>query len=474
MRKKLIINTLLYTVLPKLPVLASLFVLPLITPYLTLNDYGRYGLIIAYYSAFAMFVTLGQNVILQNSYFEHGKYFNLVWSRAYGIMTAGSIFISIILAVIFFFLLGSRFSSEYWLVTGMFVIALLCSPIDTIAQVFYVMREQPMPLAIRSIIMGILNATVVFVTIKYFKLGYIGWVIGMAVNGVVSLGFYLYPICIKNCIYPMLYFKKEQARAFLRVGLPLLPHSLSMYIFNTSDRVLLDFFKVSVRDIGLYSQGYGLGANGMVLMNGLFSALGRTLQEGFRNKTAADRQKLRKLVLITVFGTGVLFFNCALWMKEIYLFLFRNPELQTGYPVAMIVIMSYAFFSLYNFAAYPLIIKSRTKMIAYISMCAAIANLALNVIFIPMYGIWTTLCTTYLSFIIWGIVGVFVKDAHTELAWLFPRITRVYILFVLYGVIITCLAWLLRDIFWMGKLIISGLSCVSAWFAWKYLAKSFF
>lgn len=428
----------------------------------------------AYYTAFSMFVTLGQNVILQNSYFDHKKHFNLVWSRAYGIMTVGSIIISVILAAIFFLLLGRKLSNEYWIVTSMFAIALISSPIDTIAQVLYIMREQPIPLAIRSIIMGFLNAAIVFVTIKYFRLGYIGWIIGLAANGFFSVGFYLYPICIKNQVYPKLYFKRKHVKAFLKVGLPLVPHNLSLYIFNTSDRILLDFFKVGVRNIGLYSQGYSLGANAMVFMNGLFSALGRTLQVGFRNKAAGDREKLRKLMIITVLGTGMIFFNGALWMKEIYLFLFRNPELQTGYPVAMVVIMSHAFFSLYNFAAYPLVIKSRTKMIAFISMSAAVINLALNVIFIPAYGIWATLCTTYLSFVVWGIVGVFIKDARTELSWLFPRITRVYLLFVLYGIILTCIVWLLRDIFWMGKLGISLFSCIATLLGWKFLGRRFF
>lgn len=460
MKKKLLVHTLLYTILPKLPTLASFFILPFITPYLTLNDFGKYGLIMAYYAAFTMFVTLGQNVVLQNAFFEYGKNYNLVWNRSYGIMSIGSIMMSIILAVIFFFLLGQSFNAEFIIVTIMFSLALICSPIDTIAQVFYVMKEKPLPLAIRSILMGILNAIIVLVSIKYFSLGYLGWIIGIAANGLFSLLFYIYPICIKNNIYPSFQFKTKHLKEYLRVGLPLLPHNLAVYIFNTSDRLLLSFFKVNVREIGIYSQGYNLGSNGMILINGLFSALGRTLQEAFRNKTELDRQNLRKLLIVIVFGTTIIFFNCALWMKEIFIFLFRKPELQTGYSVAILIIMGYIYFPLYDFAMYPLFIKKKTHLVAKLSICAAIVNLLGNIVFIPIYGFWAALYSSYVSFIVFGLSGLFFIDIKEDLSWLFRKITQVYIVFVLNGILFTILVWYLKDISWTYKIGISIFSSV--------------
>ena len=349
-KKKFFVHTVLYTAAPKLPSIAGFFVLPFITPYLSLKDYGKFGLVIACYSLFLLSTTLGQNVILQNSFFEYKKKFNLVWKRSYGIMLAGSILGAVLLAIILFFLLDKTINKEYLIVTGICMVALICSPIETIAQVYYILREKPYAIALRALIMSLLNILILLITIKYLRLGYIGLVIGFASSSFFSLLFYIYPICIKQHIYPIFFFKKKHAYEYLKIGLPLLPHYLSLSIFNTSDRLLLGFYKVNVVRIGLYSQGYGIGANAMVLINGIFSAITKTLQVSFREKTQENKLRLRIIFASLMAGIGIFFFNIALWMKEIYTFLYRKPELQIGYPVAILVLMAHIFFPLYSFA----------------------------------------------------------------------------------------------------------------------------
>lgn len=460
MKKKLLINTILYTVLPKLPTVASILILPFITPYLTLEDYGKFGLIIAYYSAFSLFVTLGQDVVLQNAFFEYRKHYPKIWNRVLGIMIVGSVLISLVLAFVFFDLLGSRLSSEFITVSSLIATALICTPINTMAQVYYVMREAPYPLALRSIIMGTLNAIIVLVSIKYFKAGYLGWVIGFAANGITSVAFFLYPVCIKNGIYPNFRCKKKHLREYLKVGLPLLPHHLAVYIFNTSSRLFLDFFKVNVKAIGLYSQGNNIGSNGMVYISGLFSALSRTLQEALRNRTELNRIRMKKIFILVVTGSGVLFFNSSLWMKEIYLFLFKNPELQTGYYIAIIFMMSFVFYPLYDFAMYPLFVAKKTHLVAKISIIAAVCSLVGNLVFIPLYGYTAALYTNYISFMIFGVGGLLSKDIRIELTWIFKSPVSVYMLSVFYGLLLTLAAIFLMDTAPAFKLIISGLSVV--------------
>lgn len=469
MKKKLILNTLLYTILPKLPTLASFFILPFITPYLTLGDYGRFGLVTACYSAFSLFVVLGQNIVLQNSFFEYHKHYNLVWSRVYGVMTASSVGIAFLLAILFYFFLGRTFSSEFFIVSALFGIALICSPIDTIAQVFYILNEKPLPLVIRSILMGTINALVVFISIRYLKLGYLGWVIGIACNGLFSLLFYLYPICFKKKIYPHFCIKKKHIIEYMKVGLPLLPHTLSIYIFNTSDRLLLSFFNISIKEIGLYSQSYSLGSNGMTLIDGLFSALSRTLQESFRNRTENNRQKLRKLFAMVVFGVGIILFNCALWMKEVFLFLFRKPELQIGYPVAMVIITGYIYFPLYDFAMYPLFIKKKTNLIARISISAALVNLVGNIIFIPIYGYWAALVSTYVSFIFFALSALLFRDTRSDLNWMFPRSILTYSLSVVCILLITIIVWFFKDVYWPYKVVATFFSFLTTFAFSLYL-----
>jgi O-antigen/teichoic acid export membrane protein len=473
MKKKFILHTVLYTAAPKLPSIAVFFILPFITPYLSLRDYGKYGVIISCYSLFLLSVTLGQTVILQNSFFEYKKKYNRVWRRSYGLMILGSILGSLLLAIAFFFLLNKTVDKEYLIITGICTIALICSPIETIAQVYYVLRERPYAIALRAVIMSLINIVILLITIKYLRLGYIGQVMGFASSSFFSLLFYLYPVCIKQRIYPLFFFKRKHVYEYLKVGLPLVPHYLSLSVFNTSDRILLGFYKVNVSSIGLYSQAYGIGANAMIFIRGIFSALGRTLQVSFRGKTDEDKKKLRVLFIFLISGIGIVFFNITLWMKEIYSFLFRKPELQIGYPVAILVLLAHIFFPLYNFGVYPLFVTKKTNVVVKISMTAAIVNVVLNLIFIPIFNIWATLMTTYFSFIFLSIVVLYIKEVQKQLAWLFPRLNQIYALSILYGISITLLVWYLKDVYWGFKLMASIATLLLTGFA-LYYRKIFF
>jgi len=468
MKKKFFIDTLLYTAAPKLPSMVSFLILPVITPYLSLNDYGKFGMIIACYSLFQLAVTLGQKVILQNSFFEYPNKYNLVWSRSYGIMIIGSILGSLCMAIAFFFLLNKTINTEYLVVTGICAVSLICSPIEAFAQIYYIMRERPYAIILRAIIMSLFNIIILLVTIKYFKLGYIGLVMGFASASFFSLLFYFYPICIKQNIYPLFFFKKKHFYKYLKIGLPLLPHYLSLAIFNTSDRILLGFFKVNISAIGLYSQGYGIGSNAMVFNNGVFSAIGKTLQVSFRNKTQEDKKRIRIIFTFLITGIGILFFNGAIWMKEIYTFLFRKPELQTGYPVAILVLMANIFFPLFNFGVYSLFIISKTKLVAKITMIAAIINVVLNLVFIPFFNIWASLVSTFVSFLFLSVIVLFIKEVKKQLAWVFPRLNQVYTLSIIYGLSLTFLVWFLKDSYWYFKLMISIISVLLAGVGFYY------
>ena len=60
-------HSLLYTLANHVPLIANIVVLPLITPFLTKEDYGIYGLTYAYIGAFHAFSMLGIEVLFSNT-----------------------------------------------------------------------------------------------------------------------------------------------------------------------------------------------------------------------------------------------------------------------------------------------------------------------------------------------------------------------------------------------------------------------
>ena len=101
--KQLIINIFWYGVVPKLVAILTILILPFITPYLTLEDYGIIGLINSYKGIALGVATLGLHLHLTNSYFELGTKFKLLWRRLFFYILLGSILTAFCLSVVYFF-----------------------------------------------------------------------------------------------------------------------------------------------------------------------------------------------------------------------------------------------------------------------------------------------------------------------------------------------------------------------------------
>lgn len=409
-KRKIFIHSVIYTILPKVSIITSLLVLPLISPYLTLEDYGIYGVLMSYVGVFQMLIGLGQVVLLQNSYFSYKNKYKLIWRRSFAIMILAGIFSSILLALILNFTLADKLGNNLFIVIVLMSIYLILSPLDSIVINYFTLQENPIPYAIVMGIIGFITTFSTYFTIKYLDMGYMGWVIALSITVILTNIFFFRKIYFIERIYPEFRFNKRFFYKSLKIGLPLTPHQLSLYILSVSDRLLLEFYKVPIKQIGLYSQGYNIGSMGNIVVNGVFQSLSKKIQQGFRSEEKSDIDFIRNLIIIIPISISSIFFLGALWSKEIFYFLFRNAELQNAYPITIVVLSSYMFLSLQSFLSYPLYIHNKTFSISKITLLAAAFNILGNILLIPFYGIWASLAVTYFSYMIYGFAGLLIKE----------------------------------------------------------------
>lgn len=467
--KKIIFrDSLIYAFLPKISFIASILILPFITPYLTLVDYGIYGLIMAYVTVLQVVIVLGQNIILQNSFFEYKNNFYLVWRRSFGIMTIAGLLGSIIFMIVVYTTMSNSLKDNCLVVIILVGIYLILSPLDTIAVNYYVLKEKSVPFAYGAALSGIIAVICTLISIKYLKLGYVGWVISLPLVSVIKYIFYFKQIYINEKIIPKFRIKKRFILKVLRVSLPLTPHQLSLYILGASDRVLLQYFAVNTKLIGFYSQGYNLGANGSIIIDGVFQAISKKLQEAFRGKDEEHRIFVKKTMIFVPISISLFLFIVSLWMKTAFLFLFRNPELQQAYSVTIVVLSSYMFWSIYTFFTYPLSIQNKTFLISKISIIAAIFNVIGNVIFIPYFNIWATLGTTYCSYMIFGFAGLFNKENRLFLDR-YIDIKKLCAALLILNVLLFFIAFIIKDVSVYGKLTISFITVGAFYLLYKKL-----
>lgn len=388
-------NTIWYGLIPKLPVFINVLLLPLITPYLTRFDYGIYGILTSYSGIASLIAVMGLNIHLTNSFYVYKNHFRIIWGRI--------LFILLLSGIIFAAIYGLIISQVLTDVSGSVkVIAIVCTCIPiafianvTIAQHYYPLVYRPLPLVVRNLIASLLGVVVTFVSIYYFRLGFLGWVIGLAVSAITAFILFIPSLWIKERISPIICFDGKRIRRWLRVSLPIIPHSLGFILLGSSDRIIMDFLGVSTEDIGIYTNGYQMGDYAVVFTSAMIISIAPRIQELFR---ASKFIELKKLYLFCQTITVFVVVMISIWMPQIYQLLIRNPELYTANGIATLICFANIAFPFYTFISTAAFIREDTGKVLYLIFVPGALNIILNLIFIPIYGYQVAVVTTLIAY----------------------------------------------------------------------------
>ena len=412
MFKKLFVRVSLYGLAPQVSTIASFFALPIITQDLTRLDYGVYGVIQAYTSAFNVLQTLGMSVVLSNSFYKHPNHFKWHWRQIHGFLSLWSFFFAMFLGCILYFVIPEEAAENKWYIIAMnFISVGLLGTTQTIFYRYYHLSNQAFTLAIRTVIIGILTVLVNIYTISYLKLGYMGWFISAFISSVISFSFFSFPIYFKHQLLPIFNFKRKTIKKALDVSLPTVPHYYSTYLLNISDRAIMDGLGVNVKNIGLYNLAYSFGGYFSSLVDAISLAVSPTYLQLYKNK---DASSIKWLTYILQGGLFLVGFLICIWLKEIFQLLIRNTSLHEAYYLAIIIIMSYTYRPMYLAAINKLFFMEKTKSLWRVSFIAGVSNVILNLIFIPIYGIKAAAIITFVSYMYMGYSGYFLKDFRKD------------------------------------------------------------
>lgn len=456
MIKKLLKNSLIYGIAPNIPKVAALFILPLLTAHLTEEDYGIAGTIMAYTMALSALSTLGFNVILQNSYFkEHDNYKNL-WRDIYGFLQLWMIVFSIIQSVILFFIIPEEaIVNRWWIILLTNFNGVILGPAGFIGPWYYQLEQKPIPIAIRSVIGGMLSLIINYITIVTFKMGYMGWYISSFLGSFLVNISYWWVLKYKLNLKPNYHFSRDLIWSKLKVSLPTIPHYYSVFLIQTSSRLVMDWFKVGLVPIGNYNIAQQITGYIETGISAVERAAGPPCIQGIQNNKENESKHYVYIFIVITFS---ICFLVSLWSKEIFHMLIRNHQLSQAYPYAAILIMALCYRPMYFAASNIYFYYEKTKKILLITFLAGIIAFIANLIFIPLYGLWAAVIINYISFFYQGYsaytIFSFFKNKSKEK---YPFVNIMFIQLSL-----TLIVWICLDANIIVKIISSGFYSVIA------------
>lgn len=407
MLKKLASHTAIYGLAPQVTRIASILALPVITKDLTTVDFGVYGVVTAVAGAISVLNTLGLKLVLTNSFFKSPHQYKWGWRQLYGFLMLWNLPYSVLLASILWFFIPMEASSHSMEIIVLNVLPVVFfGPTAVIGNTYYQLKQMPMQIAARSVIFGILTVVLNIYFISVLKQGYLGWFFSTAISTMLSQMSFFIPMNFKEGFKPIFNFKWRYVKTCLKVSLPTIPHYYSTYLLDSSDRLIMKSVGVETSQIGMYNAAYTVG--NFVRQAGMAAgfAVGPMLNAAYKEQ---DERKARDLIFILqiLFLAGS--FVLAIWLKELFHVLLKNAELSSSYGLGIVIVMAYSSRPMYFGANGRLFYLEKTSLLLRVTFIAAIANVILNFMFIPIWGIIAAAWVTYISLFYMSYAGYYLK-----------------------------------------------------------------
>lgn len=167
----------------------------------------------------------------------------------------------------------------------------------------------------------------------------------------------------------------------LNVQLPLLPHSLSLVVLSSSDRIMINSM-IGAAQAAMYTVAYSAGHIMGILKNSIVSSLRPWIYQKIKaGDYAAIGRVSRCLLLMIMFLT----FAFVAFAPEIVKFMAPPSYAEAVYVIPPVAASSFFTF-LYSMFSTVGFYYEKTKAIMVASMIGAASNVLLNFLFIPKYG----------------------------------------------------------------------------------------
>lgn len=186
----------------------------------------------------------------------------------------------------------------------------------------------------------------------------------------------------------------EYWKFVLALNLPLIPHYLSMTVLNSSDRIMIANI-CGASYTAYYSVAYNIAAILSMLISSINSSYIPWFYQKMTESDGASIARVSRMLLVVV---GACSLVPALLGPEVVIILGSQSYLEGVWVMPAVSVGVYFTFLYSLFSNYELFYES-SKLIMAASMGAAVLNVALNYILLPIFGFVAAGYTTLVCYI---------------------------------------------------------------------------
>ncbi len=208
--------------------------------------------------------------------------------------------------------------------------------------------------------------------------------------------------------------RRKETSVLLKFGVPLIFTMTFMTIMKSMDRVMIGYF-LETSNVGIYSVAAGMP----LMIGGMFAPISIVLLPTFserRSKGESSELLLKEVFSFLLFVSIPLIIFIILFSRNILQIVF-GEEYILGAVVLSLTSVEIFLFGGIRLLGASVVASERTTKYALGMGIAAVSNISMNIIFIPVWGIEGAALATVLSFLIlfFFILALSKRDHKTNL-----------------------------------------------------------
>lgn len=281
-------------------------------------------------------------------------------------------------------------------------------------------RQEPVRyagLSIASLVIG-LSVTIYLVVIA--KLGITGVFAATLVNSILfcCLGLFMVRTSLA------LTFSWSRLRELMAFGVPMIALSLSYYFLTFSSRYIIRYY-LDLDEVGMYAIGVRVASVLALLLNGFQMAMGPFVYSHYQDEKSRETfsKTFDYVSVATVMSvTALSLFGADIVAK------FATQDYLPGHKVVPLLASGTAAYGLGAYFSFGIGISKKTVHKAWTGIVAAVLNVALSLLLVPVMGIHGAALATFCSFLVLAVLQMW----RSQKLWHVPY--RFWRNFIMYGV----------------------------------------
>jgi len=386
--------------------------LPILTEYLSPDEYGVLSIFQLLISFSTAFVGMNMSANISKNFFKYNK-------QQTSLMIGNILMILSLTTLIYFVItLGvSFYYQEIFSVPSNWVVIIpilsFMFMINTINLTILRNQEKAILFGIYEIANTAVNMGVTILLLLMYHYGWYSQAVGITIA--YTLFFIISLLHMRKNSFIILRYDRKEARKVMKLSIPLIPHVVGGIIISLSDRFFIERM-VSLEMVGIYSVGYMFGMVVMLFTDAFIKSWSPWFYKMLPDADNTKKIKIVKYSYLYILATFFIAFGISIFAKFIIPYVVDVRYAGAEIYVFWIAI-GYAVHGVYKIFFPYLVHISKTSFLGVSTVIAAVLNLIFNYFLIKKCGAIGAAYATVLSFIISASLVFWYQNKHFKMPW---------------------------------------------------------